>query len=130
MKVLWFNIVRSGFISKSPNFIFLSKCYVSLLLEEKVLSEAKQMRCSCRRRRYFNLFFQTRMLRILHLITCYAGASPQGEACLQTLHCASFEANSTFRLLCAKGGGTACRDGGIVLSNSHFFPLCVILSGA
>ena len=64
----------------------------------------------------FYLFLQTRMLRILHLITCYAGASPQGEAFLKILHCTSFEANSTFRLLCAKGGGTACRDGGIVLS--------------
>ena len=37
----------------------------------------------------------------------------------------AFIANSTLRLLCAKGGGTACRDGGIVLSNSRFsLPLC------
>ena len=39
---------------QSNAFVFICcKCYVSLLLEEKVLSEAKRMRCSRRRRRYF-----------------------------------------------------------------------------
>ena len=71
------------------------------------------------------------MLRILHLITCYAGASPQGEAFLKILHSASFEANVTSASFVQREvARLAVTEGLFLLKSSAALPLCVILSGA
>ena len=51
------------------------------------------------------------MLRILHLITCYAGASPQGEAFLKILHCTLFETSVTLASLAREVAFSQENDG-------------------
>ena len=125
-------IVRSGFIGKKSELYFLRQVLRSLLLEEKVPSLPRRMRCSRRRRRYFK--------DILLILSSTDAPHPtphhllrrsfsSRRSLLQILHSASFEVNVTSASFVQREvARDSVTEGLFLLKSFASLPLCVTVA--